>query len=429
MFEKLKLNDVFVPGGQPSVTYVRRDDLGIEEALRKAISEPSNIISLTGSTKSGKTVLCRKVLEDFEYVWTEGGQTKTEADVWNRVCYELNYPAEIMKATGSQTGLDFSLSGGAESGIPANKVNFTATAGGSRLKSVDSARIYRIDSMQTALDHLKRHGICLVIDDFHYIPESDRASLIRTLKGAVFGGLKVVLLSTPHRAFEAIRAEAEVTGRFKHVTVPPWNITDLTEIATAGFRALNADCPSKIIAKFAGEAEQSPLLMQKFCWNICYDSKIAESTVFNQKINGDFDLTLIFNEVAKDSGLPIYEKLAKGPQTRTERIMRPLRRGGAADIYQAILLATAVTGPKAKLTYDQIRTSLNQVLADKVPQKLEVSNALNHLANIDREENKGDRAIDWDPKALVLVITDPFFRFYLRWKVARENVGLTNGLS
>ena len=60
---------------------------------------------------------------------------------------------------------------------------------------------------------------------------------------------------------------------------------------------------------------------------------------------------------------------------------------------------------------------MQAVLADKVPQKIEVSNALNNLAAIDMKESKGDRAIDWDQDALELVITDPFFRFYLRWKI------------
>ena len=63
--------------------------------------------------------------------------------------------------------------------------------------------------------------------------------------------------------------------------------------------------------------------------------------------------------------------------------MRPLVNGGATDIYHAILLAIAVTGPKEQLSYDEIRSSLNRVLADKIPQKIEVSNALNHLSGID----------------------------------------------
>jgi hypothetical protein len=336
MFEKQKLNDVFTPGGQPSVTYVTRAELGIEESLKKAISQRSIIVSLTGPTKSGKTVLCRKVLENFEYVWIEGGQIKTDSDLWGKVCYELNYPEEIAKTSGGGSEATFSLSGGIEHGLPANKASVMMTLGGSRLKSSEVSRKYRIDSMHTALQHLIKNEVGLVIDDFHYIPDEARSSVVKALKGAVFQGLKIVLLSTPHRAFEAIKAEAEVTGRFKHVTLPTWTEVDLRKIATTGFSALNVKCNSGTVQIFAKESQGSPLLMQQFCWNICYGSGISESSLFPQKINDDFDVAGIFNEVAQDAGLPIYEKLSRGPQSRTSRIMRPLATGGEVDIYQAI---------------------------------------------------------------------------------------------
>ena len=154
--------------------------------------------------------------------------------------------------------------------------------------------------MHTAIQHLTQHSLCLVIDDFHYIPDDDRSGIVRTLKGAVFNGLKVVLLSTPHRAFEAIKAEAEVTGRFRHVTVPIWEPVDLKTIANVGFSALNVACPSEIINVFAREAQASPLLMQQFCWNICYDFKIEHKKLMIQRVDNNFPVEDIFNEIAKD---------------------------------------------------------------------------------------------------------------------------------
>ena len=247
-----------------------------------------------------------------------------------------------------------------------------------------------------------------------------RVYLVKSLKGAVFRGLQVILLSTPYRAFEAIKVEPEITGRFKHVAVPDWSIDDLKIIAENGFRALNVDCSSEIILRFAQESEGSPLLMQQFCWNLCYDNGIENWEFKRRIIPSETDIISIFKEVALDAGLPVYEKLKKGPQTRTERIPRPLVSGGSADIYQCILLAIAATGPREKLSYDQIRSSLNNILADKVPQKLEVSNALNHLAAIDGEDNGGRRALDWNGEELELVLVDPFFRFYLRWEVSQK---------
>jgi hypothetical protein len=104
LLKKFELNKVFTPGGQPSVTYVSREHLGIEERLKQAISQPSNIVSLTGPTKSGKTVLCRSVLEEFEYVWIDGGQIKTEADLWSKIANELRFFADCCCEKGAPSG-------------------------------------------------------------------------------------------------------------------------------------------------------------------------------------------------------------------------------------------------------------------------------------------------------------------------------------
>ncbi len=418
LFGHIKLNEVFTPGGQPSVTYVDRKHLGIESKLRKAVDLPNVIVALTGPTKSGKTVLCRSVLSNYEFVWIDGGQIKKEDDLWEKVCSELKLANEITEKTVTTNNTGGGAGFEASAGVPGvSSIKFTSTANGSRLSSSELGRKFVANNMQTALDALIANKICLVIDDFHYIEPSSRASLVRSVKGAVFRGLKVVVLSTPHRAFDTIKAEVEVTGRFKHVTVEPWSKEDLKEIAKVGCQALNITISEKTINRASEESETSPLLMQRFCWNACYDAGIMESQILNKDM-GDIDLLPVFDEVAEDAGLPIYTKLARGPQSRTDRMPRPLIKGGTADIYEAILLAIASTGPAEKLSYDQIRSSLNNILSDKIPQKLEVSNALNHLTKIDIEENSGQRAIDWDQENLTLFLTDPFFRFYLRWKVA-----------
>lgn len=44
-------DEVFVAGGQPSVTYVRREELHIEKELGRAIAMPNHIVSLSGPTE------------------------------------------------------------------------------------------------------------------------------------------------------------------------------------------------------------------------------------------------------------------------------------------------------------------------------------------------------------------------------------------
>jgi len=403
----LTRDTVFVAGGQPSVTYVEREQLHIERNLARALAAPNQIVSLAGPTKCGKTVLCRRLLGEREYVWIDGGQVGTAAQLWEKACYELNYPSEITKSVGDNIG--------GQAGISA----YFITAGGSRLSSTETKRTYKIDSMAAAIRHLTERNVILVVDDFHYIPEGPRLDFLRNIKGAVFNGLKVLLLSVTHRAFDAIKSETELTGRFTAITVPEWKTDDLVKIPETGFSALNVSCSGELVKKLADEAQESPFLIQKFCWEICYDLGVYGRAVQIAKVPSDYPLRELYTRIAHDSGLPIYQKLVAGPQARKERLKRPLRSGADADVYEATLLAIAQSGPKSALSYDEIRGQLNLILADKVPQKHEVASALKHLSRISAETG-AEKGMDWDDSKRTLHITDPYLRFYLRWQVRKS---------
>src|SRR5579863_4647347 len=181
---------VFIAGGQPSITYVGRDHLDMERRLARAIAAPNQIVSLSGPTKSGKTVLCRHVLADRQYVWIEGGQTPTAASVWDKVCYELNYPVEVSKGSGEKTG------------FAAGIKSLIFTASGSQFYESATQRKYAIDALSSATRHLIENNISLIIDDFHYLSDEAKTEFLRNVKGAVFAGLRVVLLSITHRTFD-----------------------------------------------------------------------------------------------------------------------------------------------------------------------------------------------------------------------------------
>ena len=244
----LTRDTVFVAGGQPSVTYVEREQLHIERNLARALASPNQIVSLAGPTKCGKTVLCRRILGEREYIWLDGGQVATAAQLWEKACYELNYPSEVTKGAGDNVSGQARVSA------------FFLTASGSRLSSTETTRTYKIDSMATALRHLIERSVILVVDDFHYIPEGPRLELLRNIKGAVFNGLKVLLLSVTHRAFDAIKSETELTGRFTAITVPEWTTDDLVKIPEKGFSVLNMSCSGELVKKLAEEAQEKSVL-------------------------------------------------------------------------------------------------------------------------------------------------------------------------
>lgn len=401
-------DEVFVAGGQPSVTYVSREDHEVDRSLARAIAAPNQIVSLSGPTKTGKTVLCRKVLATKQFVWIDGGKVKTTGDFWDAVSHELRAPYEETEASGTETEATGELE------IPA-----IMTAGGSKLWKKDKSRVFRINTLANALAIMTEERIVLVIDDFHYIPSDVRTDIVRNLKGAVFNGLKIILLSVSHRAFDAIKAEPELTGRFTSVNLPPWTLSDLRQIPAKGFEALRVDCPESVVETLCEESQENPFLMQKFCWEICFDLGIEQGKVMllpKHKVPDAIPLKEMFVRLAKDAGLPIYQQLSAGPQARKQRAKRPMRDGEESDIYEVTLKAIAATGPKSSISYEEIRAKLSEILLDRVPQKNEVTSALKHLTRISREIG-AESAIDWDEEKREVAVADPYLRFYLRWQV------------
>jgi hypothetical protein len=119
--------------------------------------------------------------------------------------------------------------------------------------------------------------------------------------------------------------------------------------------------------------------------------------------------------VAENSGFPIFERLVRGPQSRKDRRMRPLKQGGQVDIYQAILLGVTENGAKSVTPYDEIRSSLRDILEEGgLPQKNEVTSACGHMSAIAKNELENVEPIEWHNDSLV--ISDPFLLFYMRWR-------------
>ena len=87
------IGQVFVPGGVPGVTYVPRDALRLETLFGDYLVERGRILSLSGPTKSGKTVLIRRMLPAALEV--SGGDIKSASTFWDTIVDHMQaYPQE-----------------------------------------------------------------------------------------------------------------------------------------------------------------------------------------------------------------------------------------------------------------------------------------------------------------------------------------------
>lgn len=413
----LRVGDVFVPGGLPTVTYNPRLELSLEDRVRDYLEEGHRVLSLSGPTKSGKTVLLRSIV-GRDALWISGGTISGVHDLWSHVADELNaFPDEEHSTTLTESA---GRARGGEAGLAAGPLTAKGSAGRNEAlttgQATRSARSRPIAAI--ARDALATARLPLVIDDFHYIDQQTQLAIVRGLKDLVFEGVRVVLAAVPHRAYDAVRVEKEMTGRVLHLEIPFWETHELVNIATNGFRALNLVDAAGLGDHMASESFSSPHLMQTFCLELCKANNIRVEQVERTEIDAP-EWRPFFAAQASNASKSAFDLLARGPRQRKDRKERVLRDGRSVDIYGAVLAAIAHTGPLTVLTYEQLRGALREVISGDAPQRHEVTRVLEEMAKIAKDQIEGEPVVDYDDELATLFISDPFFAYYLRWGVNR----------
>jgi hypothetical protein len=412
----MKFSEVFVPGGFPRYTYNPREQLGLEERLAQSKENLCKLVTVTGQTKSGKTVLARRIFPPEEAVWVDGGTVSEEDDFWQVIVSQLGLFQATQDTTSYEAskGLEASIGGEASAIVAKGSAELSGQASIVRREAQSGSR--SVSSHVAALDGLRRQGVPLIVDDFHYIPREVQGSIVRALKPLIFDGLPVVIIAIPHRRYDALKVEKEMTGRIGPIDIPTWSLDELRFIPRTGFQQLNCELPPSLATTLAEEAIGSPHLMQEFCRGLCRTLGIHETGPAMRLEPSERQVQDVFRDVAETIGRPIFEKLARGPRQRADRIPRQLKNGKTVDIYQLVLHALASIRPGLiSLEYEQLRAAIRDVSASQVPQLQEVARVLKHMASIAATDQSSTPVIDFEEEEKKLHITDPFFAFYLRW--------------
>ena len=412
----IKYTDVFVPGGFPTYTYNPRASRQLESAIKES-TESFKLLVVSGPTKSGKTVLVNKVFPRNENLWIDGGAIGSEDTFWELIVSDLGGYTEEEISNGED--LQYTISGvtEAEGNFLLAKVNagVSGTVGGT--KKTEYLQRHSMSNKAKAISLLQETKIPLIIDDFHYISKPVQKLIVRALKAPIMYGVPVICIAIPSRKFDVIDVERELTGRVDSIEMPVWDVEELALIPQNGFDTLNAVMSKDIMYYLAGEAFGSPFLMQDFCRAICRNQEILirQSKKASVSMTID-DVAEIFPVIANNSGRSMFDKLKRGPRTRTDRKQRKMKSGETLDIYGVVMEALKHLRPGVEtITYDMLRTNIREVLADDLPQHGEIARVLEKIAEISYTDTSSTPVIDWQKDDDILTITDPFFAFYLRW--------------
>lgn len=413
----MKVSEVFNPGGFPVHTYNPRNQLELEKQFADYLDSGYKLLSLTGPTKSGKTVLCLQLISKEQGIWISGGDIREENDFWLAIVHKLELYTET--TVGHDRERTETVSSEVTGGLSAFIANVGSNVSGSESTTAHRAQtVSRAEHPRTvAINALNKQKMPIIVDDFHYIPHKIQINIVRSLKTPIFEGLRLVLISVPHRAYDTVKIESEMVGRVQQLKIPLWGEDELIEISKRGFPHLNIKIDNEANKILANESFGNPQLMQEFCANFCKFNKITESLPLCTPIpgipKGDF-----FSGIADVITSKVdYDILARGPRQRSDRKKRAFVDGSKGDIYKAILTALANTGPKTVVEYEELRSKLRSVLMGDLPQLQQVSRVLAQMERLSSISEGKPKILEWDNSTNTLYLLDPYFAFYLRWAI------------
>ncbi len=327
----LKAEDVFTPGAFPEYTYISRksavSDLSYEFRLMQALKVSGFLTSLVGPSKMGKTILCEKVVGFENIVEVSGADIGRETDFW--------------KLAASKVGMAYEGQFSSEKIIAETNHKYS------------KKEIYSL-TKDKIINYYKNENLVLVIDDFHYAPEEKRMQIAQQLKDAIRRGFKAVVVSLPHRADEAIRRNADLSGRLSMINIEPWKVNDLKEIAKIGFSKMDIRIEDEVAEQIAVESLSSPQLMQYICLNICTILEMSgreERCVKQEILTTAYQYTTANFEYGD-----VVSLMQKGPNMRGKsRNKFRAENGQEYDIYELIVKSIAENPPIMKLEFENVR--------------------------------------------------------------------------
>lgn len=393
------------------MTYNPRNDLQLEAEVLDFLHQTGKALSVSGPTKSGKTVLVQRVLPESHAIWLQGSDIDSADSFWRAIVDWFGLYDTIEYADDAQDQTTFS--GKVSGGLP------FVGQGEAGMETGTSSTTGRRWSRTRAFSELARESlrntpVPLVIDDFHYIKEEARQDIARAIK-TLIRIVPVVMIAVPHEAFEAVTQEPEMGGRVWHLRITLWSHDELAYIARSGFEALNvADPDETITRKLAQSSFGAPFLMQQLCYDVATKQGIAQHQVSRVELKeppqgwGKF-----FSRIADRSVPPVFDRLRKGPKVRgQDRIARVFKDGARTDIYGAVLRALSIAGPKPATAQQEIVRILQANLVEPARGQ-HVSSALAQMSEIANDaKGSSDPALVF--KNDEVYILDPFLLFFLR---------------
>lgn len=413
----MKATEVFTPGGYPIHTLVEDHLTAKQQQLIDALEMGTMLISISGPSKSGKTVFVKKVLGAENLIEITGAGIQSVNDLWMRVFDILGTPVTQTRSLTDTTTFSGTGKVTAQAGVIFAKGSVEGALSGGYNKADQTSEAYAIDLLQLLKSEIGGTDFVIFIDDFHYINRDIQAELARQIKDAIAYGCKFICASVPYHSDDIIRGNADLRGRIFNIDFDYWGADNLKLIAEKGFSLLNVTPEANAIDNLVKESAGSPQLMQYLCLNSCFELDARSSTSSKTTYPDSPD---VLEKVCKRTLLSadyssIVDKMKEGPKVRgSDRKSYLSKEGWQGDVYVYLLKAIALNPPTLTFRYADLVSRVSQLCYSDSPSGSSITSACQHSTTI-ANNAANNSIIEWDQENDVLDIRDPYLLFYLRW--------------
>lgn len=423
----MRATEIFTPNQFPVHTYVERGEEKLERLLKDALETPGEIVSISGPSKSGKTVLVERVVGRENLISISGAGLSSPDDLWDKVLDWMDTPNSSTLGQSSSVSQTNKTAIKLKNGIPLSPQVEAEVVHENKMELGNSkqATSHR-KGMIEVIREIGNSDFVVLIDDFHYINRSVQVEVAKQIKEAARQGVKICTASVPHRADDVVRSNPELRGRVRAVDLNYWKSSELIRIAELGFPLLDIMLDLESIKKFVIESSGSPQLMQAICLQACFELDVREKgepasfTLNEQKINNIFEVVS-----TKTDFSTLVRNIHSGPNKRgTERNEYDFVDKSRGDVYRCVLLAIMQSPPLLQFPYNELSKRIQNIcLNDNIPQASSIKQACSQISKKSDDTGLTQKVIEWENDLFDII--DPYFLFYLRWSRKLSSLGMS----
>lgn len=412
----MHISDVFTPGDTPDVTYVERKRGKKEDQLKLQVNKRSYIASITGPSKSGKSALVDKVVEQNEdqveeKITINGKQIRSERDLWSGILDGLNKPSEK-----SRTFRDTD-SGEVTGSMGVNLGGFTANVGGKSGESTsdETSLIFQRSILNYLNNEIgNNQNILIFVDDAHYIPKDIHKDMAENIKMAFEYGLNFCFAYIPYRSDDLTKANNDLQTRTQHIELTNWDEKELKKIADFGFNELNMSVSDNVKRSFAKESVKSPYLMQELCYRFCATNDIYQPNGNKVNLNPTNDeIKNILRDTADSLKYPTAHGIISGETRGRSDKKFTFADGSKGDRYVALMRGVAANPPKSGFDISEIKQRINEQCLSESPEPGNITQDVKRVSKWMDESDEDSLLFDYSEKIIEMI--DPSLVFHLRW--------------